>query len=75
MLDIRAADVERDEAELVKSKGQVCEANFYVAERALQSGSTDEALKRFELAAADCPKTFIEKSAADFELGALRANR
>ncbi|AMA59122.1 hypothetical protein BCCGELA001_24485 [Bradyrhizobium sp. CCGE-LA001] len=44
----------------VKSKGQVREANFYVAERALQSGFTDEALKRFELAAADCPKTFIE---------------
>jgi lipoprotein NlpI len=64
-----------DDADPVKRKGQVCEANFYIAERALQSGSRDEALKLFEQAAADCPKTFIEKPAADVELGALRASR
>ncbi|WP_240537995.1 tetratricopeptide repeat protein [Bradyrhizobium japonicum] len=64
-----------DDADPVKKKGQVCEANFYVAERALQSGAKEEALKLFDLAAADCPKTFIEKQAADVELGLLRASR
>ncbi|MBR0709568.1 tetratricopeptide repeat protein [Bradyrhizobium liaoningense] len=64
-----------DDADPAKKKGQVCEANFYTAERALQSGSRDEALKLFEQAAADCPKTFLEKPAADVELGALRASR
>lgn len=64
-----------EDADPVKREGQVCEANFYAAERALQSGSREEALKQFEQAAAGCPKTFIEKPAADFELGALRASR
>ncbi|WP_407194155.1 hypothetical protein [Bradyrhizobium sp. STM 3566] len=39
------------------------------------SGSREEALKLFEQAAADCPRTFIEKPAADVELAALRASR
>jgi len=64
-----------EDADPVKRKGQVCEANFYIAERALQGGSKEEALKLFEQAAADCPRTFIEKPAADFELRALRASR
>lgn len=64
-----------DDADPRKKKGQVCEANFYSAELALQRGSTDGALKLFEQAAADCPKTFIEKPAADVELAALRASR
>ena len=41
----------------------------------LQSGSKEEALKLFEQAAADRPKTFIEKQAADVELSSLRASR
>ncbi|WP_407123024.1 hypothetical protein [Bradyrhizobium sp. STM 3561] len=69
---VRAA---AEDANPVKKKGQVCEANFYIAERALQSGSREEALKLFEQAAADCPRTFIEKPAADVELAALRASR
>jgi lipoprotein NlpI len=64
-----------DDADPAKKKGQVCEANFYIAERALQSGSKEEALKLFEQAAADCPKTFIEQQAADVELSSLRASR
>ncbi|OAF06185.1 hypothetical protein AYJ54_21170 [Bradyrhizobium centrolobii] len=57
-----------------KTKGQVCEANFYSAELALQRGSKEDALRLLELAAADCPKTFVESRAADVELKALRAN-
>jgi len=64
-----------DDADPVKRKWQFCEANFYIAERALQRGSKEEALKLFDQAAADCPKTFIEKQAADVELGSLRAGR
>jgi lipoprotein NlpI len=64
-----------DDPNPAKKKAQVCEANFYIAERALQSGSRDEALKLFDQAAADCPKTFIEKQAADVELSSLRASR
>jgi lipoprotein NlpI len=64
-----------DDPNPAKKKAQVCEANFYIAERALQSGSKEEALKLFDQAAADCPNTFIEKQAADVELGLLRASR
>lgn len=58
-----------------KRKGQLCEAHFYAAELTLQRGSREEALRLFDLAVADCPKTFIEKQAADFELSSLRASR
>lgn len=64
-----------DDSNPAKKKAQVCEANFYIAERALQSGTKEEALRRFDQAAADCPKTFIEKQAADVEIGSLRAGR
>jgi lipoprotein NlpI len=59
----------------MKRKWQFCEANFYIAERALQAGSKEEALRLLDQAAADCPKTFIEKQAADVELISLRASR
>jgi tetratricopeptide (TPR) repeat protein len=36
-------------------EGQVCEANFYTGELALQQTRKDEAKRRFALAAADCP--------------------
>jgi lipoprotein NlpI len=55
-------------------KGQVCEANLYAGELALQRGSTEEATRLFGLAAADCPTTFIEWSAAKAELKALGIN-
>ncbi|OKO82362.1 hypothetical protein AC629_23875 [Bradyrhizobium sp. NAS80.1] len=64
-----------DDRDPRKKNERVCEANFYIAERALQRGSKEEALKPFGQAAADCPKTFIEKQAADFELSSLRASR
>jgi len=52
-------------------KGQVCEANFYSGELALQQGRKDEAARLFKLAANDCPKGLIEWAAANAELNAL----
>jgi lipoprotein NlpI len=63
-----------DDADANKKKGQVCEANFYSGELALQRGTREEAVRLFRLAAADCPKTFIEWSAANAELKAMNAN-
>jgi tetratricopeptide (TPR) repeat protein len=62
-----------DDSNPKKRKGQVCEANFFTAELALQRGSREDARRLLELAAADCPKTFVESSAAITELRALEA--
>jgi lipoprotein NlpI len=35
---------------------QVCEANFYSGQRALEQGAKDDAIRFFRLAASDCPK-------------------
>ena len=53
-------------------RGQVCEANFYNGEFALQRGMKDEAAQLFRLAAANCPRDFVEGPAAYAELRALR---
>jgi tetratricopeptide (TPR) repeat protein len=55
-------------------KGQICEANFYTGELALQRGSKEDAARLFSLAASDCPKGFIERSAANAELKAFATN-
>jgi lipoprotein NlpI len=52
-------------------KGQVCEANFYSGQFALQQGDTQEATRLFRLAAADCPREFVEGASATSELAAL----
>ena len=52
-------------------RGQVCEANFFTAQLALQRGAKDEAARLFRLASADCPKSFIEEFAANAELRSL----
>jgi lipoprotein NlpI len=52
-------------------KSQVCEANFYSGELALQQGAKREAAHLFRLAAASCPREFVEGSAASAELNAL----
>jgi hypothetical protein len=62
-----------DDPDATKKKGQVCEANFYSGELALRQGEKDEAARLFRLAAADCPKTLVEWSAANAELKALGA--
>jgi tetratricopeptide (TPR) repeat protein len=50
---------------------QVCEANFYDGEFALQRGARDEAARLLRLAAAHCPKTLTESIAANVELKTL----
>ena len=52
-------------------RGQICEANFYLAELALQQGAREEAKRMFRLAAADCPREFVEGHSASSELEAL----
>jgi lipoprotein NlpI len=54
-----------------KMKGQICEANFFNGERALERNAIDEAARLFGLAAAECPKRFFERAAAIAELRAL----
>jgi len=41
----------------------------------MQRGSREDARQRFELAAADCPKTLVESWAAGLELKVLSATR
>jgi lipoprotein NlpI len=53
-------------------KEQICEANFYGGKLALQRGKKDDANRLFELAAADCPRSFLEYGAANAELRTLR---
>ena len=53
-------------------KGQVCEASFYGGKLALQRGKKDDAKRLFELAAAECPRSFLEYGAANAELRTLR---
>ena len=52
---------------------QVCEANFYGGELALQRGDKGEATERLRQAAARCPKAFFEYTAANVELKTLGA--
>jgi lipoprotein NlpI len=48
--------------------GQTCEANFYSGEFALLRKSKQEGLRLIRLAANDCPRSFIESTAAVAEL-------
>ncbi|HEY6255457.1 MAG TPA: hypothetical protein VIY51_06640 [Xanthobacteraceae bacterium] len=60
-----------DDPDPKTKKGQVCEANFYSGELALQQGAKDEAVRLFRLAAADCGHDFVEGASARSELAAL----
>ena len=60
-----------DHPEAHIKREQVCEANVYSGELALQQGRKNEARRRFRAAVADCPKALIEWSAANAELKAL----
>ena len=60
-----------DDADANTKKGQVCEANFYTGELALQQGNKDEAARLFGLAAMDCLQSFNEYVGAIAELRAL----
>jgi lipoprotein NlpI len=54
-------------------KRQVCQANFYGGELALQAEAKDDATRLFRLAAAGCSPATIQWSAANAELRALGA--
>lgn len=56
-----------------EAKGHLCEARFYGAELRLVAGAKDDAVRLFRLAAADCPKDYLESPAANAELRALGA--
>jgi len=60
-----------DDPDANTKKGQVCEANFYSGELALQRGLKKEAARLFRRAAADCPRDFVEGPASYAELRAL----
>jgi tetratricopeptide (TPR) repeat protein len=59
------------DADANTKKDQICEANFYIGELSLQQGKKGDAARLFRLAAADCPKNFVEWWAAGAELKAL----
>ena len=63
-----------DDPDATKKRGQVCEANFYSGELALQQGAKAEAARLFRLAAAGCARDFVEGPAASAELNALDEN-
>jgi lipoprotein NlpI len=56
-----------------KQKSQVCEANFFSGELALEQGEKDEATRLFRIADGDCPKDSFQLIAATDELKALGA--
>jgi len=56
-----------------KQKSQVCEANFFSGELALQQGKKDEAIRLFRAADESCPKDTFQLIAANDELKALGA--
>ena len=56
-----------------KQKSQVCEANFFSGELALQQGKKDEATRLFRIADEGCPKDSFQLTAANDELKALGA--
>jgi hypothetical protein len=60
-----------DDPDAHVKKGQICEANFYSGELALQQNVRQEAVRLFRLAAAGCPHDFVEGPAAYAELRAL----
>ena len=59
-----------DDPDVNTRKRQVCDANFFIGELALQRGAKDEAVRLFRLAAAGCEET---GGVATIELKALRA--
>jgi lipoprotein NlpI len=60
-----------DHPDAATKRGQVCEANFYSGQLALQQGAKAEAARLFRLAATGCPHEFVEGSSANAELAAL----
>jgi lipoprotein NlpI len=72
-LNAEAVLAAADDANPDTKKRQICEANFYGGEVALQRSNKEEAARLFKLAAADCPKGLIEYEGTIAELKALGA--
>jgi lipoprotein NlpI len=53
-------------------QAQTCEANFYGGELALLKKNKKEALRQLRLAADNCPRSFVESTAAIAELIQIR---
>jgi len=53
-----------DDPDATKKDEQVCEANFYIAELQRLQHRDDEAVRLYRLALRDCPRDFIEITAA-----------
>jgi lipoprotein NlpI len=70
-LTAEAVLIAADDPNASTKSGRVCEANFFTGELMLQRGKKDEAAQLFRLAAADCPKHFVQYFAANAELKAL----
>ena len=70
-LTAEAVLIAADDPDADTKRGHICEANFFTGELMLQRGKKDDAAQLFRLAAADCPKDFIQYSAATAELKAL----
>jgi len=66
------ASTAADDRDATVKKGQACEVNFYGGKIALLRGKKDDAKRLFELAAAECPRSFLEYGAANAELRTLR---
>lgn len=64
-----------DSPNALSRKDRFCEANFWGGEFAVQQGHTEEARRLFGVAAADCPKGYIEYASAKAELAALGEHR
>ena len=64
-----------DDADAIKKRRKVCDANFYSGELALRQGAKDEAVRLLRLAATDCRQTPNTWDAAIAELKALGAPR
>src|SRR5262249_16751916 len=63
-----------DDPDVTKKNEQVCDANFFSGELALQRGAKDEATRLFRRAATGCPKTRDAYDSANAELKALGAS-
>ena len=53
-----------DDPDATKKSEQVCEANFYIAEFQRLQHHDEDALRLYRLALRDCPRDFIEFTAA-----------
>jgi lipoprotein NlpI len=60
-----------NDANPATQRGQICEANFFIAEWQLMRGATEDAIRLFRLAVSDCPRNYIEWNAGNAELSRL----